>query len=248
MPSLRRSRNDRCRLGPEPIGGNDVLPPRFMLLWMVNVVGLPDKFRLPDEFESVDVAIGADERIICLFCWAPDAILTIDRCFGDEQSREGDAITKSTNLIQFSSAVYFAFSANRFWTLVMYIFLNNEIECVVMFDITIASIITVSNWVVSTKEEKKESFSSAQVCIKSTSSLCCSLIIWPCWTNNRKKKLCFPLYNENLFHKLDFSFIKKNRKKKTVKQINHVALGHLNKKNTSIINKTHDSHMYVYMV
>ncbi len=93
MPSLRRSRNDRCRLGPEPIGGNDVLPPRFMLLWIDSVVGLPDKFRLPDEFESVDVAIGADDRIICLFDCGPDEILTNDRCFGDEHSRDGDAIT-----------------------------------------------------------------------------------------------------------------------------------------------------------
>lgn len=60
---------------------------------MDSVVGLPDKFRLPDEFESVDVAIGAVERIICLFGWVPDE--TLVRCFGDEQSREGDAITRS---------------------------------------------------------------------------------------------------------------------------------------------------------
>lgn len=56
------------------------------------MVGLPDKLRLPDEFESVDVAIGAVDRIICLFGCVPDE--TCDRCFGDEQSREGDAITK----------------------------------------------------------------------------------------------------------------------------------------------------------
>lgn len=94
MPSLRRSRNDRCRLGPEPIGGNDVLPPRFMLLWIDNVVGLPDKFRLPDEFEfEFVVDTGAVDRIICLLCCAPDELFTNDRCLGDEHSREGDAIT-----------------------------------------------------------------------------------------------------------------------------------------------------------
>ncbi|KAJ6636789.1 hypothetical protein Bhyg_15384 [Pseudolycoriella hygida] len=63
---------------------------------LMSVVGLPDidKFRLPDELESVDVAIGAVDRIICLFCCTPaDDILINDRCFGDEQSREDDAIT-----------------------------------------------------------------------------------------------------------------------------------------------------------
>lgn len=129
MPSLRRSRNDLCRLGPEPIGGNDVLP-RFMLLWIDNVVGLPDtdKFRLPDdEFESVDVAIGADDRIICLFGGVlPDETLTNDRCFGDEQSREGDAITNQ----KLFSSIYFILSiiANRL-NLVMYSWIWDVLLC-----------------------------------------------------------------------------------------------------------------------
>lgn len=42
MPSRRRSRNDRCRLGPEPIGGKCVGLVRDKLLSSDNVVGLPD--------------------------------------------------------------------------------------------------------------------------------------------------------------------------------------------------------------
>lgn len=42
MPSRRRSRNDRCRLGPEPIGGNVVGLVRDILLSRDSVVGLPE--------------------------------------------------------------------------------------------------------------------------------------------------------------------------------------------------------------
>lgn len=42
MPSRRRSRNERCRLGPEPIGGKLVGLVRDKLLSKDNVVGLPD--------------------------------------------------------------------------------------------------------------------------------------------------------------------------------------------------------------
>lgn len=166
MPSLRRSRNDRCRLGPEPIGGNDVLPPRFMLLWIDNVVGLPDKFRLPDEFESVDVAIGADDRIICLFCWAPDELLTNGRCFGDEQSREGDAITNH----QWFSSIYkfcqrFYFRLSFVWIVWIWLVMCSwiyEILCCYV-NITNASIITSVQLVYVKNNNEKKSLLSAHV-------------------------------------------------------------------------------------
>lgn len=41
MPSRKRSRNERCRLGPEPIGGKLVGLVRDILLSNDNVVGLP---------------------------------------------------------------------------------------------------------------------------------------------------------------------------------------------------------------
>lgn len=66
------------------------------------MVGLPDDtFGLPDGFESVDVVIAVDDRIMCLlWCGGVVEILTNDRCFGDEQSRDGDAITNE--IVQFN--------------------------------------------------------------------------------------------------------------------------------------------------
>lgn len=63
MPSLRRSRNERCRLGPEPTGGialaatlfGDVDDDDVILLKMDIAVGLPD----------VEVAYGAGECCCC---------------------------------------------------------------------------------------------------------------------------------------------------------------------------------------
>lgn len=47
MPSRKRSRNERCRLGPEPIGGKLVGLVRDKLLSNDNVVGLP-----PDDVDT----------------------------------------------------------------------------------------------------------------------------------------------------------------------------------------------------
>lgn len=64
MPSLRRSRKERCRLGPEPMGGIAFAPfdddDDVILLKMDRAVGLPD-----DEVECVAVVCccAVDDRL-----------------------------------------------------------------------------------------------------------------------------------------------------------------------------------------
>lgn len=56
MPSLNRSRNERCRLGPEPVGSVGL--PVAIWLCIDNVVGLPDEetvgLPLVECWESID--------------------------------------------------------------------------------------------------------------------------------------------------------------------------------------------------
>lgn len=61
MPSLRRSRRERCRLGPEPIGGIAFVPfgdDDDVILLNMDKVGLPD-----DEVECVAVVCCCADKI-----------------------------------------------------------------------------------------------------------------------------------------------------------------------------------------
>lgn len=99
IPSRRRSRNERCRLGPEPIGGKLVGLVRDKLLSKDSVVGLPDATGgLFDRCDSVvSSSIGAAAPWMPMpiggGVWPLDrlwlwwVISLNDRCFG-EQSRD----------------------------------------------------------------------------------------------------------------------------------------------------------------
>lgn len=129
MPSLRRSRNERCLLGPEPIGGNIVGLVRDILLRNDSVVGLPDGIDtvgLPDKLESSDDGSSDELAPVLAPAPAPEVILVLvpkpitedtvvlfclflligmsinERCFG-EQSRDDDMIYLFFLLMFFSN-------------------------------------------------------------------------------------------------------------------------------------------------
>ena len=107
IPSFRRSRRERCRDGPEPIGGKDVGLVLDMLLRIDSVVGLPDDIDtvgLLDLCESNEDAASSDELVTlppvnadingvatCLLAFC--GMSMNERCFG-EQSREDDILIR----------------------------------------------------------------------------------------------------------------------------------------------------------
>lgn len=96
MPSFKRSRSERCRLGPEPIGGNVGLsltdaaaPAEFRPVCIFRLFGPSDVIQtvgLLPRSASTDPEVPV----------APGSLLVLKmpaRCLSEFESREGDAMT-----------------------------------------------------------------------------------------------------------------------------------------------------------
>lgn len=106
IPSFKRSRNDLCRLGPEPIGGNVGLPrDTLLLLFIDRVVGLPD-----------DIDSGGLPGIVSESPLPPPIVGDLlalgmsifDRCFG-EQSRDDDGVAITNMYYCFYVQLFYLF-------------------------------------------------------------------------------------------------------------------------------------------
>lgn len=125
IPSRRRSRNERCRLGPEPIGGKLVGLVRDKLLSKDSVVGLPDATGgLFDRCDSVvSSSMGAAAPWMPMpigggvwplgRLWLWWVISLNDRCFG-EQSR--DIVSRLRILARFFLVQSGNLAVQSFWT------------------------------------------------------------------------------------------------------------------------------------
>lgn len=106
MPSFKRSRSERCRLGPEPIGGNVGLsladaaaPAEFRPVCIFRLFGPSEVIQtvgLLPRSASTDPELPV----------APGSLLVLKmpaRCFNELESRDGDAMTLSRIVSSFFS-------------------------------------------------------------------------------------------------------------------------------------------------